>query len=203
VRLVIALFALAGASMGQPVWDKNSDRWTDTDVARILSDSPWAKSATVRVRASDSGLQNPPTTIRVTVRFESALPIRLALLKSGFVPASVADQAKCVVVVQFPGPWAKYSPVAGDWRSAQARLAPAGSASVWSSEVRLIEEKDNVAALVYTFQRSAALAAPRYVSVPFVRRNFKTVSFEANVGKLNLRLRYSIPAMTFMGRIEL
>lgn len=196
VRLVIALCTLAGASMGQQAWDKKADLWTDSDVIQILSDSPWAKSATLRIAS-------PQATLRVTARFESALPIRLALLKSGVVPASVADPGKCTVVVQFTGEWANYSSVMGDWRKARAQLAPGGSAGIWSSDVRLIEERDHVAALVYTFDRSTALTTPRYFALPFVKRNLKAVSFETEVGKLKLRLRYFIPAMAYMGRIEL
>jgi hypothetical protein len=64
--LLVACFALA-ASFGAAVWDKTPDKWSLTDVYRILEDSPWSP-ASVRLEAkslprqgdSQSGMVKDP-----------------------------------------------------------------------------------------------------------------------------------------------
>jgi hypothetical protein len=54
-RRLVACFALA-ASFGTAVWDKTPDKWSLSDVYRILEDSPWSP-ASVRLEAKSAPRQ--------------------------------------------------------------------------------------------------------------------------------------------------
>ena len=58
--LLVACFALA-ASFGAAVWDKAPDKWSLTDVYRILEDSPWSP-ASVKLEAKSLPRQEDSQT---------------------------------------------------------------------------------------------------------------------------------------------
>src|SRR5437667_4242371 len=99
--LMIAMIVSVG--FGQPPWEKPPGQWTDAEARKILSDSPWAKTVSARPWRLSAG--NGSTTLfhpepfSATVRWESALPVRLALRKVGQSPAVTADYTHSVVVV--------------------------------------------------------------------------------------------------------
>jgi hypothetical protein len=242
LRLWLLVGAAAMAATKLPPWEKPLEQWSAADVMRILSDSPWAKSATAHVRgyagnskrfrqddfslsldfpkelagttepgAADNGefiggpvgRAGPVPALQVTIRLESALPVRLALLKAGMTPAEDdGPNRSCIAVIQFPTGWNRYSSVAGDWRDAQAWLAPAGAAPIQASEVRLVERSGNASALVFVFPADGDLITPRLLQFPFLKRNLKTLDFRAEAGLLEIERRFSAAAMTFRGRAE-
>lgn len=194
----LALFAPA---MGQPrSWEKAPEQWSDADAKRILTESPWAKPTNLKVHGAS---QRSPSS-RVTLRFEGALPVRLALQKVGVAPAGTPDPSECAVVVEFPKGWAQYRDAAGDWHDAQAWLEPAGAPRVQAFRVRLIEERDDVAALVFLFKRTSEMTSARYARLPiFLKRNLKTIKFDGHVGSLGWKQSFSLPEMIYQGRLEL
>lgn len=238
----LLLGAAAMAATKLPPWEKPLEQWSAADVMRILSDSPWAKSATAHVRgyagnskrfrrddsslstgspkklagtkepgAADNGefiggpvgRAGPVPALQVTIRLESALPVRLALLKAGMTPAEGdGPDRNCIAVVEFADGWNRYSPLAGDWRDAQAWLGPAGEAPIRASEVRFVERSASASTLVFVFPADGDLISPRLLKLPFLKRNLKTLDFRAVAGLLEIERRFSAAAMTFRGRRE-
>jgi hypothetical protein len=203
--------ALVAPAMGQPrSWEKAPEQWSDADAKRILTESPWARPTRLLINKSSQprnapqGSSLPTQSLRVTVRFEGASPVRLALQKVGLVPVGVLDASECTVVVEFPARWAQYRVAAGDWHDAQAWIEPAGAPRIEASRVRLIEETDNVAALVFAIKRTPELTSARYARLPiFLKRDVKTIKFGGRVGTLTWKQSFSVPAMVYQGRLEL
>jgi hypothetical protein len=107
----------------------------------------------------------------------------------------------CIAVVEFPAGWNRYSPMAGDWRDAQAWLGPAGAAPIRASEVRLVERSGSASTLVFVFPADGDLISPRLLKFPFLK-HLKTLDFRAEAGLLEIESRFSAAAMTFRGRAE-
>jgi hypothetical protein len=99
--LVLAALSLLAAN----VWQKPYTEWSDKDIAKILSDSPWVKSASVTMSFPGSDVAPPPMgggggrgggaqgggggfggppSLEITARVESALPMRQALVRRKF-----------------------------------------------------------------------------------------------------------------------
>jgi hypothetical protein len=199
------------AAIHPPSWEKPIEGWSAADLKRILSDSPWARSATAHVRGYAKTSENfrpndswpSSESLRVTVRLESALPVQQALIKAGIEPAEGdAPDRTCIAVIQFPGPWTRYSAVAGDWRDARAWLDPAGASPISASEVRLVKRNGGASALVFVLPADGDLASSRMLRLPFFKRNLRTFDFRAEIGFLEIERRFSTAAMTFHGRTE-
>ncbi len=71
------LLCLGRFVAAQNVWDKPFTQWTKSEVEKIFTDSPWAKTQEERV----GGIGSEPLSYKVTVRLRSALPIRQALVR--------------------------------------------------------------------------------------------------------------------------
>src|SRR5580704_4784936 len=78
---------------------KDPAQWTGDDVSQILTDSPW--SAPAKLYQSLDSASGRPKAVRVTIQWQSALPVRLAMAKkdSAAVDASAAAPEEYVVVV--------------------------------------------------------------------------------------------------------
>jgi len=117
------LAAAAGAALAQEPWaGKPFGEWTKKEAERILADSPWAQTRTVKVQGERrvqsvagsslpgaSGSEDPsvraviggaeaPTDFSFTLRLRSALPVRQALvrlrqLEAGYDGMKGADRA--------------------------------------------------------------------------------------------------------------
>lgn len=195
--LLAILTPIRGQS--QP-WDKPTEQWSDADVKRILIESPWAKPTNLQVH----GALQRSSSSRITVRFEGALPIRLALQRVGRAPVEISDPAEFAVVVEFPKGWAQYRDAVRDWNDAQAWVETAGAPRIQNLSVRLIEEKDDVAALVFLFKRTPELTSTRYARLPiFLKRNLKTIKLDGHVGALGWKQSFSVREMVYQGQLEL
>ena len=79
---------------------KEPAHWTDDDVNQILTDSPW--SAIAKLYQSLDSPSGRPKSVRVTIQWQSALPVRSAMAKeSGGTVDLVRDDAleEYVVIV--------------------------------------------------------------------------------------------------------
>src|SRR5579872_5326880 len=76
---------------------KDPAQWTDDDVRKILADSPW--SAPAKLYQSLDSASGRPKAAPVTIQWQSALPVRLALAKKDGSPADPAPLEEYVVVV--------------------------------------------------------------------------------------------------------
>lgn len=78
VIVVIVIFLLTPAR-GQKGWEKKPyNEWTFAEVLGILSDSPWAQTAS---ETDHTAYNLPGVSYSATIRLRSALPIRQALVR--------------------------------------------------------------------------------------------------------------------------
>ena len=68
---------LCGSAPAQNIWEKPFTQWTKSDVEKILTNSPWAKTEEERW----GGVGMSPFSYKVIVRLRSALPVRQALVR--------------------------------------------------------------------------------------------------------------------------
>jgi membrane-associated protease RseP (regulator of RpoE activity) len=175
----------------------------------MLTDSPWAKAVSARVWRFSTGngstTLSRPETFSATVRWESALPVRLALRKVGLSPAVTADYTRSVVVVvslpkqlfDQPGirPGARTKP--------EASLTPTGSSPLSPLDFRSLEQDDNQPLLAFTFAKTPDLLEPRELRLPFIlHRDMKKLHFHARFGDWEVDQEFPSRDMTFMGKPE-
>ena len=82
VRTVVALWALVcAAASAAAVWDsKPFTQWSDKEVEKLLSDSPWAGKAAITHNREGANLGAVPDW-KLIVTVQSALPIKQALVR--------------------------------------------------------------------------------------------------------------------------
>jgi hypothetical protein len=132
--------------------------------------------------------------IVLRVRWESALPVQLAVLKANETPAPTSDgEAYRIVVYGIPGG----SSLKGDFKKLaqplkdQAFLKREGKKDVKPSGVEVFFANDGWAVL-YTFPLSAEIS-PRD----------KQIDFEAHIGRIVILEPFVLADMTFQGKLEL
>ena len=204
------MMALAvSIAFSQKPWEKAPGEWTDAETRQILTDSPWAKTVAARVWRLSAGNGSTtfshPEPFSVVVRWESALPVRLALHRVGLSPAVTADYTRSVViVVSLPKDRAGQR-----LRSVDASTKPAayltatGSKPVPSLESIWLEQDDNQPLIAFTFARTADLMEPRELRLPLIlHRDLKKVDFHATIGDWEIDQEFPTRDMTFVGRPE-
>jgi hypothetical protein len=90
---ILAAFLITGTLLAQEFWDRKQYlQWTNDEISRLTSNSPWAKEANV-----ESGGRN--ITLRIT--WLTALPIKQAFLKERIDEGGVlAESAKEIMTVE-------------------------------------------------------------------------------------------------------
>jgi hypothetical protein len=88
-RTVVVVWAvLAAVVSAAEVWDtKPFTQWSDKDVNKLLTDSPWAGKATL-THAREGGSNGPVPDWKLIVSLRSALPIRQALARRALGPGA-------------------------------------------------------------------------------------------------------------------
>jgi hypothetical protein len=131
---------------------------------------------------------------RLSVRWESALPIRAAELRANEPDAPVLDgEDYAIAVYDVNLKVASPDPIGlADTLKKDAVLKIEGRKDVKPSRVALVQMGDNMITAIYFFPRSARL-----------RVEDKRFTFEAQIGRVTLA-QYFIPAeMLFQGKLEL
>jgi len=214
----IALFALSALVLtaADQAWkNKQFPEWTEDDAKEVLKDSPWSKTvvatlvkpsgkdaqdrSAVRRRggrrsASDSATPSngqPPT---LTLRWESALPVREAELKARDVAApTLQDQDHYAIAVYgIPRGMLKDDSkiMAGELKK-QAVLKREGKKDTKPSSVEILLRDDGPVVL-YLFPKSAE----------FNWRDHR-IEFDAQLPNLKFSQAFSTDDMTFHGKLEL
>jgi hypothetical protein len=197
LSVVLACFA-ASTCDGQHVWDKPVEQWTSEDASRILTNSPWAKPATVKIPGED------PTG--VTVRWETALPVQAALKKLGMLPAIRPSRSseEAIAVVAFPKEWARaHRSQINDWQRCKVWLEATGMQPAPAMEVRILEAEDGLPMLAFAFTKSGALLQPAEFRLPFFSRNLKRLTVRMVLGPSSVSSSFRLPDMVFLGKPEL
>jgi hypothetical protein len=139
--------------------------------------------------------KTPPSTapnIRLLVRWESALPVRVAELKAQEpAPPVLSDDGYVIAVYGVPSSFAKGDPTSlGKPLKESAFLKREGKKDVSPSRVEVFELENNVA-VAYLFPLSAELS-----------RKDSVVEFSALIGRLQVSQHFLVEEMQFQGKLE-
>jgi len=143
----------------------------------------------------DRSARSSPQPIKLQLRWESALPVRVAELKSGVIePPTSSDAGDNYIIAVYGIPRAN---VKGDPRTlgeplkAEAFLKREGKKDVRPSFVEAFQGDDGMV-IVYVFPLSAEVS-------PKDGR----IEFEARIGRVGIAQWFNLEEMQFQGRLEL
>ena len=140
--------------------------------------------------------KTPPSTaptIRLLVRWESALPVRAAEFKAHeAAPPILSDDGYIVAVYGVPASFAKGDPTSlGRPLREQAALKREGKKDVLPSRVEVFE-LDNSVVVAYVFPLSAEIS-----------KKDDVVEFSALIGRLQVSQHFVLQEMQFQDKLEL
>jgi hypothetical protein len=136
----------------------------------------------------------PPTEyLKLQLRWESALPVRAAELKSGVIaPPTLVDDGYSIAVYGIPGEYFKGDPKSlGDPLKSLAALKRDGKKDVKPSSAEVFSTGDGTV-VVYVFPLSAEIS-----------RNDATIVFAAQIGRLVLTQTFNLDEMQFQGKLAI
>jgi hypothetical protein len=175
----------AGGEMGEAhgvgfdgIDDKRQKPQVPKDVSDLVRPNPY---------------KAPPTQYRkLRVRWESALPVRLAELKSGVLELpTLDDHGYSIAVYGIPGEFKGDPKSLGDPLKGQAALKRDGKKDVKPSSVEVFQHDGGVV-VVYVFPLSAEIT-----------KKDGHVDFEAQIGRLVFTQTFNLDEMQFQGRLAL
>ena len=213
----MAFFVLSALALmaADEAWkNKQFPEWTEDDAKALLKDSPWVKTvAATLVKPSGKEVQvstgfgrrkhretsdtaapantKPPM---LTLRWESALPVREAELKARDVTAPALDDEDHYAIAVYGIPRAMLkddSKVMAEDLERQALLKREGKKDTKPSNVEILLRDDGPVVL-YLFPKSAE----------FDWRDHK-IEFDAQLPGLKFTQAFSFDDMTFHGKLEL
>jgi hypothetical protein len=173
----------AGGNMGQPT-GVGYDGIDDRRVRPVLPQNIFLPSPTAPSKAQ---------LIRLLVRWESALPVRVAEIKHGEAqPPTLSDDGYLIAVYGVPFTDAKGDPLslARDFKES-AFLKREGKKDVKPLSVEAFELEHNVV-VVYRFPLSAEIS-----------KKDGDVEFIALIGRLQVSQTFNVEEMLFQGKLEL
>jgi hypothetical protein len=215
--LIVPLLSLGA----DDAWkSKRAADWTDAETKLVLTASPWAAMVTPTVKKTEqkqgghgvgiSGIpglgrrrtqtQDPDegnvpaadTTPLLTIRWESALPIREAELKARETNAPDVDTDHYAIAVYgIPSHLAKDPQHLGDRLKDQAAIKREGQKDLKPSHVDVLQRDDGVV-IVFLFPRSKEITAKD------ARAEFNTL-----IGQYQIEQPFHIDEMIYQGKVEL
>jgi hypothetical protein len=135
----------------------------------------------------------PSRSIRLQLRWESALPVRVAEMKAHVVePPTLAGDGYSIAVYGIPGSDVKGDPrTLGNPLKAMAVLKREGKKDVKPSSVEVFEREDG-AVVVYLFPPSAEIT-----------KSDLSVEFDAQIGRIVISQTFLLEEMQVQGKREL
>jgi hypothetical protein len=249
IHLCILPWAFVAAMGASQPWDKDPTEWSKAEIARLLTNSPWAQETSATIvdpydaieptnaplpGAKEAGIAGPSIgprwdggvgrnrmgrlpSVPVTVRWDSALPLREALRLSSSAPAAEAEaETASPYVITVIG-----LVRAGKYR-AEGKLNPEISRSDGAD--RNDPDPGNPEEVLEAFMQYSRLRAsgipelrPNNVKLdpatgavhiffprtrPFGRHQ-KEVLFSTHFGSLNVLTKFRLNSMMCRGRLEL
>jgi hypothetical protein len=153
-----------------------SSEWSEADARRVLSNSPWAK---------------PVQHSAVTVRWESARPVQLALTRLKLTTGTAAEgPSYAVAVIGLETP--------AQPPTAEASLKATGRKALAALGLKIRED-----GIVYLFPRTEDIQQPVVFRLPVGPKIGETVEFEARIGNQMIRQKFCLRGMTYDGKLEL
>jgi hypothetical protein len=217
---IAILLAGSSAPAADRAWkDKPLAEWTQEDADLVMSNSPWAKPVIPNLlhqqsefERRDGGEMGAPTGLgfdgvadnqsmkasrrgaapTLLLRWETALPVRLARLKFHTVePPTMDTEAFVLALYGVPGGYFKGDPLKlGKGLKDQAMLRRAGKPDVKPSRVEVFQGSDGPI-VVYEFPRTLEIT-----------KDDKSMSFIAVVGRLSMMRVFDTGAMQYDGKLE-
>jgi hypothetical protein len=176
----------AGGLMGQPTgvgYDGVDPKGSGPKVSPNIFTGPGGEDRSIRSR---------PQTIMLRVRWESALPIRLAELKTHEVSPAFDGEGYQIVVYGLPGGDFKENPQElGEPLKKTAALRRDGKKDVKPARVEVFQLQDGLAA-VYLFPLSAEITKKDVM-----------VQFYAQIGRIYVTYDFDLNEMEYLGKLEL
>lgn len=193
VRLLSLLMVTGLVGLAEPPWEKPSSKWTEKDARRILSDSPWAKTITTKASA-----QKDRT---LTVRWESAAPVQIALRRVGIAPAIPANESYRAIAVlgatAQPRDWSLEE--IQRWPKPTAWLQSTGKTLITPSEVRILLEDQETPLVLFLFPKTAENGDPRVFRLPLgIVLHQREATFTAQIGPVAIKQRFPFKDMIYL-----
>jgi hypothetical protein len=141
----------------------------------------------------DNSTRPAPGSVRLRVRWETALPVRVAELKAREIePPTLEGEGYRIAVYSVPASYVKGDPKSlGNPLKKLASLKREGKKDVKPLSVEVFQREDGMA-VVYLFPLSAEIS-----------RKDTVVDFEAVIGRIILRQSFNLQQMVFESRLEL
>lgn len=153
-----------------------------------------AKQTAVNFFTAHPGAKSPPRQdVRLTLRWESAFPVRAAELKTGFIePPVSATEGYNLAVYGVPGDYFSGDPLKlGAPLKEAALLKREGKPDVKPSRVEVFQREDGLV-VVYVFPPSAEISGKDGI-----------LEFHAHIGRLGFVQFFDTSEMIFHGKMEL
>ena len=219
VALGVALFALTAKParvLAAEFWDaKPFAEWSDKDVQRMLTDSPWAHPLSVVVQRSPTetgdinaggrgggddtgrgGFPTPLPQLKLIVQWRSAQPMRQAVARRDFgdkIPADVRETLErddSIYVVTVLGLPMRFAAAAGSAKQATF-LKRDGRPPIAATEGGP-QQSGNTLALVFGFPRADAITPQD-----------NEVEFATKLGDLEIKRKFRLKEMVAAGHLQL
>jgi hypothetical protein len=144
-------------------------------------------------KAGERSPRSMAQPLTVKLRWESALPVRLAELKAREIePPTLDGDGYCIAVYGVPGVYFKEDPKRlGDPLKELAFLKREGKKDVKPVRVEVFQREDGLV-IVYMFPSSAEIS-----------KRDMLLRFEAHIGRVGVDYTFDLSQMEFMGKLEL
>jgi len=161
----------------------------------IADDRPrvQAPKSVIDIVKPESAASPRSQSITLQLRWESALPIRVAELKSHVVePLTLPEDGYWLAVYGVPSAHFDGNPkAAGDPLKKQAALKREGKRDVRPSAVQVLQRDDGLV-VVYLFPLSAEIT-----------KHDRRIEFDAQIGRVSIAQLFDLAGMVFQGKLEL
>src|SRR5262245_2467473 len=88
------LWLASGVALAQDFWtSKDVLKWSDDEVHKMMSDSPWGRDVTVTLAPAGDSNAKGSETLTLNISWLSSLPIKQAMLKTRFDEGSVVAKS--------------------------------------------------------------------------------------------------------------
>jgi hypothetical protein len=214
---IVGVWVIAGAAvLTADFWmEKPFLEWSDKDVEKMMTGSPWAATVGVALppppprptddagggrgggRGGGDGFGADPRRVRVTVTWRSALPMKQAVVRSAAGQGGTVTDAQKTFLSQDEN---FYVLALGGLPPPYSMIGP----STEISAVLERKDKDDILAVDRTSQRGAAgaillLAFPRGA----ITLEDREVELVVKIDRLSLKRKFKLQDMVFDGQLEL
>lgn len=225
-RLLAAVCGSAFTLWASQPWTKDPSKWTQAEVQKVLTDSPWAQQGTASfgrpLEPDDMPVTPPPgaqgggmaggrgvsdgrwdggvarntgigdvPSLPVTVRWDTALPVRQALARSPNATPAAASVGRDYVITVIGLVAASTASPDNEQQGfiANSRLMPRGKTAIVPEEVKI----DAATGAVHLF-------FPRTEQIGMGDRE---VTFTTRFGAISVQKKFRLKEMIYKGQLEL